>query len=92
MDQRTLTNRIARNLDIDAKDVSMLGDAMADIFQDVLADCDTVAIPGFGTFSGVKTDEHEALAANGTKVLMPPSISVVFEPGSRLRKEAMQRL
>ena len=33
MDQRTLTNRIARNLDIDAKDVTMFGDAMADIFQ-----------------------------------------------------------
>ena len=92
MDQRTLTNRIARNLDLDSKDVTTLGDAMADIFQEVLADCDAVAIPGFGTLSGVKTDEHEAVSADGSKVLMPPSISVVFEPGSRLRKEALQRL
>lgn len=92
MDQRTLTNRIARNIDADAKDIAALSDTLADIMQEILADCDTVAIPGFGSLSGVKTDEHEAVTADGSKVLMPPSISVVFEPGSRLRKEALQRL
>lgn len=92
MDQRTLTNRIARNIDADAKDIAALSDTLADIMQEILADCDTLAIPGFGSLSGVKTDEHEAVTADGSKVLMPPSISVVFEPGSRLRKEALQRL
>ena len=87
MDQRTLTNRIARNLDLDAKDVTTLGDAMADIFQEVLADCDAVAIPGFGTFVADKEDEHVGTdPATGTRSLMPPAISVQFRAATKLRK------
>lgn len=88
MDQRTFIHRIAKAMDADTRQTSALADTLADTITDMLADCDKVAIPGFGTFSAVKTDEHETLEPGGVRVLMPPSIHVTFEAGSRLRKAA----
>lgn len=91
MDQRTFIHRIARALDADPKETAAQADAMTEILQDCLADCDKVAIPGFGTFSAIKSGEHEETAADGTRMLMPPSIRVTFDAGSRLRKAAVPR-
>lgn len=50
---------------------------------------ESVAIPGFGTFETVKQDEHiiEDLSS-GKMILLPPEITLEFQPASKLRKIA----
>lgn len=60
--------------------------AIVDALGDFCAQGDSVAIPGFGTFQSVKTDEHIATADDGSRLLMPPAIEVEFKPSVVLRK------
>lgn len=52
---------------------------------DILAEGNSVAIPGFGTFSPEKADEYVASDASGRRMLMPPAIIVNFKPSVVLR-------
>lgn len=48
---------------------------------------ESVAIPGFGSFTPVKHEERvETDAESGRRTLLPPHIAVNFIPGSKLRK------
>lgn len=85
MDNRAFISRLAKSSGRDTKAASEMAEKMTEIIQIALSGCDTVAIPGFGSFSAKKTDEHvETL--DGHRMLMPPSISVSFKAGSRLCK------
>lgn len=47
-----------------------------------------VAIPGFGSFEGIKHDEEITNdLATGRRMLLPPSIEVRFIPGGMLKKK-----
>lgn len=83
MDNRTFVSRLAKSSGRDAKSVSELADKITEIIHIALAGCDTVAIPGFGTFSAKKADEHVE-EVDGHRMLMPPAITVSFKAGSRL--------
>lgn len=47
---------------------------------------DSVAIPGFGTFTPSKTDESVIEHPSGKKMLVPPHISLTFSESVVLRK------
>ena len=50
------------------------------------SDCDSVSIPGFGTFQSIKKEESISTDNEGRNVLNPPEISVEFKPSVVLRK------
>ena len=52
---------------------------------DILAEGNSVAIPGFGTFFPEKADECVKADASGRRLLMPPAIIVNFKPSVVLR-------
>lgn len=60
--------------------------AIADVLGELCAQGDSVAIPGFGTFQSVKTDEHVRTDDDGHRMLVPPSITVEFKSSVVLRK------
>lgn len=61
--------------------IGAIGAAIADI----LAEGNSVAIPGFGTFSPEKADEYVSADDSGRRFLMPPAIIVNFKPSVVLR-------
>lgn len=61
----------------------MLSEAICDYCSGL----DQVAIPGFGNFTPVKTDECiDVDRSTGRRVILPPEISVVFKTSVVLRK------
>lgn len=61
--------------------IGVIGAAIVDI----LAEGNSVAIPGFGTFSPEKADEYVKADDSGRRLLMPPAIIVNFKPSVVLR-------
>lgn len=59
---------------------------IADALASFCGDCDSVAIPGFGTFQTTKRDENISADSTGKKTLNPPQIEVEFKPSVVLRK------
>lgn len=88
MDNKQLTARLAHQMGIDPEKARKLAAALIDTVRDTCADLDSAAIPGFGTFQSVKTDEHIAVdPATNKRMLMPPSITLHFAPSVVLRKK-----
>lgn len=82
-----LPTLMRHNSSLSLQDIDKMSAAMAEIFQSSLANCDSIAIPGFGTFETVKRDEYIATdSLTGKRTLMPPAIDLSFTPGSKLRK------
>ncbi|MDE6524422.1 MAG: HU family DNA-binding protein [Paramuribaculum sp.] len=77
-----LSMESGHNVDVIEAEVKAIVDALGDF----CAQGDSVAIPGFGTFQSVKTDEHIATDDEGRRMLMPPSITVEFKSSVVLRK------
>lgn len=87
MDNRSFIAGLAKACNIDSRQSSSLAQSLVDIIGRELSESNDVAVPGFGAFESLKTAEHvETDAAGGARMLMPPKISVVFKPGSRLKK------
>ena len=87
MDNRSFITRLAKTIQKDNKETATMATALARIMAECAAETDSVALPGFGTFEAVKTAEYVVTdPENGRKTLVPPSISVSFKPGSRLKK------
>jgi nucleoid DNA-binding protein len=87
MDNKSFNTSLTHRLDTDAKTASGMADALTMLLRNHLAQLDTIAIPGFGTFIPTKTDEHVATdPQTGHRKLVPPSISLSFRAGSRLKK------
>ncbi|MDE5750722.1 MAG: HU family DNA-binding protein [Duncaniella sp.] len=88
MDNKQFAAGLARQLGTEAGKVAELTAALADTIRETCAGLDSAAIPGFGTFQGVKTEEHITNdPATGKRVLMPPSITLHFAPSVVLRKK-----
>ena len=60
--------------------------AMVDTLLEYCSNLDGVAIPGFGTFTPVKSDERIVKDSDGKTFLLPPSIELKWRPSVMLRK------
>lgn len=86
MDSKEVLENVARRLNADINNVEALTAALAKVMGECGAAMNDVAIPGFGTFTAVKTDEHVEETADGRRMLLPPSVTMELRTGSRLRK------
>ena len=87
MDKKSFNSRVASQSGTDARTVTQITEALARVAGEILTEGNTVALPGFGDFTPVKTDERIELDAMGRRMLMPPSISICFTPASALRNK-----
>ncbi|WP_289857994.1 HU family DNA-binding protein [uncultured Muribaculum sp.] len=88
---QSIIHAVAERLGRSNNDIATLIDAFSAEIGNALAAEDTVAIPGFGTFSARKETEHIVTdLSTGKRMLMPPSIVSQFKPGSRLIKAIQQ--
>ncbi len=92
MDSRSFNSHLAAAAGISAREAAILTDHLSSTLRQALSELDNVAIPGFGTFHALKTDEHiETDPERRVSMLMPPTINVEFTPGTQLRKTAEQK-
>ena len=87
----SIVQAVAEKLGRTTADTETLLSAMCAEITRALSETETVAIPGFGSFSAHKEDEHVTTdLSTGKSVLLPPSIVAEFNPGSRLTKSLTQ--
>lgn len=88
---QSVIHAVAEKLGRDINDVETLVSAFSTEIRKALAEENSVAIPGFGTFSSEKEDEHVVTdLSTGKHMLMPPGIVSQFRPSSRLTKALQQ--
>ena len=88
MDNKTFTSRLANTLGRSPEETVTLTDALAKLMTELGGELDSMAIPGFGTFTPVKADETVVTdEATGKRTLMPPSITMHFQSSVLLRKK-----
>lgn len=86
MDHKTFISGLARQLGKDNDKTDKLTQALTQAIVDAASSLDSVAIPGFGRFDTEKKDEYIAIdEADGQTKLFPPSISITFSPGTKLK-------
>lgn len=82
-----ITYSIAEKCGADVTEIERMLAALADTFKTCLAGNDSIAIPGFGTFTSEKRPEKIVNdEATGRTMLTPPSIEITFTPALRLIK------
>ncbi len=88
MDYKAFISGLAHKLDCDTTTAGKLVDGFVAIVREETANANRVALPGFGTFEGVKHEE-EIISdlATGKRMLLPPSIELTFVPGGMLKKK-----
>lgn len=93
MEHKTFINTLSRSCSMDTKRTGVLAEALKDIIVRSLINMDDVAIPGFGTFSAVKTNEYVAIdPVTGQRMLMPPSVKASLRVGSGLKKAVLKTI
>lgn len=81
---------ISKKLSRDPKDINALIDALATVLREKCGSMNSVAIPGFGTFVPIKEEEKIATdLSTGKRLLLPPHISLIFQPSFILRKKIL---
>lgn len=67
---------------------TQLEKALAEVIRQQASQLNNVAIPGFGSFEGVKQDETivDNPTVEGGRILMPPHVALRFTPSVILRK------
>lgn len=87
MEHKSFLAAVAQRAAIDNQLAARLTEALSAIIADTAANNRRVAIPGFGTFAGIKREEEIiANPATGGMLLMPPSLRLEFYPSSILKK------
>ncbi len=88
MNSKSIIIELSKRLNREEADVLSLIDGLAVVFRENLIDLKTIAIPGFGEFVPVKTNERVILnSESGKKMLYPPQIDVEFNQSTLLRKK-----
>lgn len=88
MDNKTFINRLAKRLNRESAEITTLAEGLCNVFIEVGNELDSVAIPGFGTFKSTKRDELIVTdEATGKRTLLPPAITLEFQPSIVLRKK-----
>ncbi|MDE6628812.1 MAG: HU family DNA-binding protein [Muribaculaceae bacterium] len=86
MDHKNLISTLQQRVG-DPRTPALL-DALTEIIREQSMHGNRIALPGFGSFEGVKhEDEIITDLSTGKRMLLPPSIDVTFQPGSMLRKK-----
>lgn len=92
MDYKTFLSRLAAHTNLPQPQVNQLASCLSSAIVEACADLDTVALPGFGNFSGVKHEERvEEDTKTGGRTLFPPHIDIEFRPSVMLRKRLAQK-
>ena len=86
MDNKQFTDRLSKSLSRSKAHTGQLLAALSSVITEQLAEMNSVAVPGFGTLTPVMHNEEVVTDDNGTRTLMPPEVSLVFEPSSLLIK------
>lgn len=87
MENKSFLGAVAQRAAIDNSLAGKLTEALSAIVAESAANDRRVAIPGFGTFAGIKRDEEVVEnPATGGMLLMPPSLQLEFFPSSMLKK------
>lgn len=82
---------VARAIGRSEADVKALTDGLAAALRESLAEADTVALPGFGTFEAIKEPERITTdLSTGQRLLLPPAITTVFRASALLRRKIQQ--
>ncbi len=88
MDSKTFTQKLAANLGYDTKRTANFIDKFATILRTNAVDMNTVAVPSFGSFVPTKFDETIVQDhSTGKRLMLPPQISLEFQPAAMLRKK-----
>lgn len=87
MDFKEIITAIAEKQNIPSTQVEATLKSLAPKIRDYCCEMDTIAIPGFGTFQPVKSQEEiRTDLSTGSQMLFPPSIEVEFKTSVVLRK------
>lgn len=84
--EKEVIERFAKIMGRDSKDIEALFDGLGSIIKENLVDMNSIALPGFGTFTPVKNEEY-IKEENGSKILYPPVIIVNFVSSALLRRK-----
>ncbi|MCM1032684.1 MAG: HU family DNA-binding protein [Odoribacter sp.] len=88
MDSKTFNAKVASALGCTPAHAAELTEAFADILQSQARSLSTIAVPSFGNFLTIKSDEEIIIdRSTGRKMLLPPQINVEFQPAAMLRKK-----
>ena len=88
MDNKTFLTRLSRRMGCDTRDAAAMVAALSAVVRDECGALHSIAVPGFGTFTGIKHEETVSTdLTTGRRLLLPPQIVLSFTPGSKLRKE-----
>lgn len=91
MENRTLIERIARDIDRPREDVQKLIESLAAVVGTQGADMDSISIPSFGTFEPKKRAERVAVhPSTGVRLLVPPKIVLSFRPSALLKQKVRE--
>ena len=92
MDNNILVAELSAELHRPERDVEALVEGLASALRDALVDGDTVLLPSFGTFTTQKEDEKIVDDLDrGGKLLLPPAITIQFNPSTLLRRKITER-
>lgn len=87
MENKTFVSAMAAKMDCSAEEVARMNEGFSAILRRECAHLSRVAIPGFGSFEGIKHDEEiRTDHASGRRMMFPPCIEVEFKPSTMLRK------
>ncbi len=86
MDHRQFSQLMADKTGLPSRDITAAIEALGDAIAAHCGALDSVAIPGFGTFSATKSDEYVKVDPLTMKrSLVPPEITPSFRPSVILR-------
>ncbi len=86
MAHKNISASVASAMGIDQSSGKEIETAMVRTLLDYCSNLEAVAIPGFGTFMPIKSDERIVKDTEGKSFLLPPSIELKWRPSVMLRK------
>lgn len=88
MDTKQIVATLSKKMGREPNDIIALIDGLSAIIKDKCVALDSIAIPGFGTFVPLKENEKITTdLSTGKRMLLPPQISLQFQPSTILRKK-----
>ena len=88
MENKQFIAELSKRIGRPESDVIALVEGFANILKEKCGALESVAIPGFGKFSGEKIMERvETDLDTGKKALFPPEVKLQFEPSTILKNK-----
>jgi len=87
MDNKAFVTHLAQRMACDTSCAGRMLDSFASLLGEQCGRGNKVAIPGFGTFEGIKHNEEITTdLTTGKRLLLPPSIELRFIAGGMMKK------